>query len=172
MYALLIAAVLTGPLPEAKPSLALRIHLSNSRESDVIRQELACDHEWFLSRRLAVERHYRIVLIEDLYRSRPCYQIGTGDDRHEFPPGSFAASGSAMRTIQSLCAVDHWHRAFPEYRYRMFADGSYGAQRADGDKPEVFPPQVAVAEIVPPPKLLPAPDVIHDPEFEPPVDVP
>ncbi len=117
MTFILAIAILLGPLPEAKPSLQLRIHVGAGRESDIIRSELARDHLWFAGRRAVIEQRYRIVLVDDGYRSRPWFQIGKADERREFASGAFASSGSFMLTIKSLTDIDQWERAFAEMYY-------------------------------------------------------
>lgn len=113
MFAALLFAILAGPPVDQPGRIALRLHLGRTQESAVVRSELARDHEWFLTRRLAIEAHYRIVLIEDLYSGRPSYQIGTGDERHEFPAGAFTCSGAFMLTLKSVADGDKWDRQNP-----------------------------------------------------------
>ncbi len=142
-----------------------------------MRSELSRIDAWFLAHRIAVEANYRIVLIEDLYKSRPSYQFGTGDDRHEFPPGSFSASGSFSKTLRSIADCHAWDRANPWLQGYVWAEtdvlGDW--QRTQlrehlADRPEVFPP--LPPEVVPPPKPDGELPDIPAPEFEQPPDVP
>lgn len=149
MQLLLAIALLAGPPVESAGRIALRVHVGRSRESAVVRSELSRDQEWFLARRLAISVNYRIELIEDLYDQRPCYQIGKGDERHEFPPGTFTGSGTFLLTLSSVAKIDHWERENP-----YLAGGlswwnntdeltSWDAERMNAHYarlPEVFPP--------------------------------
>ena len=185
MYAALLFAVLTGPRLQApRPTLEIRIHVGNGRESSVIRSELNCDHEWFLSKRLRIENAYRLMLVDDLFKSRPTYQIGKGDARHDFAPGAFAASGSFMATLESVAAIDAWERANPwmggwsgwgadtelsDYQLARYAEHrrSCPAEFPPRPAPQVPPPDDSIPDVLPspdvpppaPPPPLPPPDV-------------
>lgn len=167
---ILILAMLTGPLPESKPSLALKLHVGAGRESDIIRSELNRSDPWFLSHKIAIGTHYRIEIIESLFKSRPQFQIGRGGERIDFPPGSFSASGSFTRTLRSVVDSDRWERDYPDSSYHMLPNGEWAAGRDEATRPEVFPPRPP--EPVPPPKDNPEADVIPVPELENPPDVP
>src|SRR4029077_7491281 len=107
--------------------------------SRIARAELSREHHWWLWKRFAIEQRYRIV-VDDTEFDHPSYQIGSGDERRRFAPGSFAASGSFMLTLHSLCAVDTWERSLPQIDVRQRADGSWSRERDQKNKPEVFPP--------------------------------
>src|SRR5690349_21760341 len=112
---ILTIAILTGPLPEARPSLRLIIHLSDSRESQIVRSELARDHDFWKWKRVIIEQNYQVELRESLFKSRPVYQIGKTDERHEFRAGTFSASGSFITALESICAIDLWERRNPYF---------------------------------------------------------
>lgn len=137
MNAILLTAILCGPVPDSKPNLTLYIHVGAGRESAIARSELRRKELWFQSKLMYVERHYKIEVKETLYKSRPCYQIGKGDDWHEFPPGTFASSGSFVRTLESIADQDQFARHEPEWLYQPW-DWEIPYVRPKG--PVVFPP--------------------------------
>lgn len=141
MTAILLLACLIGPLPEASPSLKLIIHVdAKSRESQIVRSELARDHLWFSTKRYIIEQHYKIEVKEDLYNARPSYQIGKADDRHEFPPGTFSASGTFMLTLKSITDIDQFERYEPDLPVYY---GDYPYFTVDRPlRPKLFPPVV------------------------------
>ena len=143
MNALILCAVLCGPLPEAQPSLRLIIHVGQGRESDVVRQELRRPDPWFAGRRAMIEQHYRIEVKETLYRSRPQYQIGKGDEKHDFPPGTFSCAGSFTRTIESLTDSDQYDRWEPD---QPFYGLYFGEWTPPKPRPKVFPPVIESRE--------------------------
>lgn len=149
MTSLLLAiAVLTGPPAPSQSTLALRIHVGSGHESAVIRSELARHDEWFWTRRLRIEANYRLVLVEDLYRHRPCYQIGTGDAPHEFRPGTFSASGTFTRALLSIAENDQFDRRTEFYTSGWAEDpvmvewDRQRWERLQQQRPEVFPAEL------------------------------
>ena len=116
MVAILIYAALVGPLPDP-PVLTLRIHLGRDHRSRIALAELSRNHPWWNAKRRHVQEHYRII-VDDQANDEPTWQIGTGDERHKFPPGTFIASGSFWLCLESITGIDYWERHNP------FLDGN------------------------------------------------
>lgn len=139
---LLLAAVLTGQPPDAKPTLRLIVHIdAKSREGRIVESELSREHLWFASRRYFIGQNYRIEVRDDVFKSRACYQIGTADERHEFPQGTFSASGSFIRTLESIADIDQWERHEPD-RHTYYGYPEWLIEGAA--RPIPFPPQPAI----------------------------
>ncbi len=136
MFTLLIAAVLAGPLPDAAPTLSLRVHLGKDARSRIARHELENPHHFWVSRRMEIGRHYRLIVDEDSF-DQPTYQIGHGP-REPFAPGACAASGSFIRSLTSICELDNWERLNTEGYYTF--DGRRYEHYHRPQKPETFPP--------------------------------
>lgn len=137
MTTLILLSALCGPMPESRPNLTLYIHVGKGRESDIVRTEMRRKDLWIQSRLMYVEQHYKIEVKETLYKSRPCYQIGKGDDKHEFPPGTFACAGAFARTLESIAEQDQFARHEPEWLYQPW-DWEIPYVRPKG--PKIFPP--------------------------------
>ncbi len=131
--------LMAGPPQPSGASMPLKIHLGRDHRSAVARSELGNMHEWFWEKRLKIEAGYRLIIDEDSLDC-PTYQIGRGDDRHQFPAGAFVASGTFMLTLLSIAMVDQWERQLPEnVVWVSQPDGNYEATRLQDDKPLVFP---------------------------------
>ena len=117
LSAIFVLALLAGPLPESKPSLVMRVHVGNGRESAMIRAEMQRQELYFLAKRAYVEQHYRIEIVESQYKLRPRWQIGKAGDKQEFPAGTFNAAGSFMRTLESIAEQDQYDRHLPDMKY-------------------------------------------------------
>lgn len=124
MTAFVLLVVLSGPPLPSDSTLQLRLHLGRDFASRVIRSELSRNGPYFLSKRLAIERHYRIVVDDDA-NLEPTYQIGRGGERLRFRQGTFAASGTFIRHLAHLCAVNLWERRNP------FLEGGVWAEEPD-----------------------------------------
>jgi hypothetical protein len=136
---LFIALTLTGPPPTASPSLRLIIHIdSQTRDGKIVQSELRRPHLDFAWPRTWISQYYRIEVKDDLLRKRPCYQIGTGSEREDFPSGAFAASGSFIKTLESIAAQDEYDRhevnGNPWYFEDIFTNRR--------PRPKAFPPLV------------------------------
>lgn len=145
MNLILAAILLCGPPGEPmRATVPLSIHLGRDQRSAIARSELARVDPFFSHRRFVIETRFRLTIDEDEY-SMPTYSLGSGDTRHTFPTGAFSASGSFIRTIESLCAIDRWERTAPDVRtvYTPGVDGwaqEVRSYRDEKDKPEQFPP--------------------------------
>lgn len=137
--ALLAFGSVAGPLPESNPSLVLRIHLGDNRESRIVRAELQREELYFLEKLASVRIYYRIELVESLKRSRPMWQIGKSGELQAFPPGTFNATGTFTRTLVSIAEQDQFERWEPDnIRNYMFPEFVFETRV----RPKVYPPRV------------------------------
>lgn len=108
MTTILLLAIVCGPLPEASPTLTLRLHLGIDQRSKIARAELSREDLFWTWRLEKIRQNYRLIVDDDAF-DNPTWQIGHGD-RQVFRPGSFAASGTFIQALESIAEIDNWER--------------------------------------------------------------